>query len=166
MADEMLKKLREIRTQWLARGVSKTLNARMGIHIYLYSREFWFSRSPDYTVIGNGVNLASRLESSSEANKILISEDTYLLVKDEFDTKEKDTITVKGFSYPVKTFEVIGRKENSAEVNLPLHKEIPGFSLSYNPSELSDNETAIKLISDVDAVEKQKINKFKIENIF
>ena len=54
----------------------------------------------------------------------------------------------------------IGRKENSAEVNLPLHKEIPGFSLSYNPSELSDNETAIKLISDVlMRLEKQEINK-------
>ena len=161
MADEMLKKLREIRNQWLARGVSKTLNARMGIHTSICTvGNFGSQDRLDYTVIGNGVNLASRLESSSEANKILISEDTYLLVKDEFDTKERDTISVKGFSYPVKTFEVVGRKENSAEINLPLHREIPGFSLSYNPSELSDNETAIKLISDVlIRLEKQEINK-------
>ena len=111
MADEMLKKLREIRNQWLGRGVSKTLNARMGIHTSICTvGNFGSQDRLDYTVIGNGVNLASRLESSSEANKILISEDTYLLVKDEFDTKERDTISVKGFSYPVKTFEVVGRK--------------------------------------------------------
>ena len=133
----------------------------MGIHTSICTvGNFGSQDRLDYTVIGNGVNLASRLESSSEANKILISEDTYLLVKEEFDTKERDTISVKGFSYPVKTFEVVGRKEKSAEINLPLHREIPGFSLSYNPSELSDNETAIKLISDVlMRLEKQKINK-------
>ena len=67
----------------------------MGIHTSICTvGNFGSQDRLDYTVIGNGVNLASRLESSSEANKILISEDTYLLVKDEFDTKEKDTITV------------------------------------------------------------------------
>ncbi len=163
MADEMLIKLQEIRKIWLNRGVSKTLNARMGIHSSVCTvGNFGSQDRLDYTVIGNGVNLASRLESSSEANKILISEDTYLLVKEEFEVKERDTISVKGFSYPLKTFEVIGRKENSAAINQPLHKEIPGFSLSYNPSELSDNEAAIKLISDVlMRLEKQEINKSK-----
>ena len=163
MADEMLIKLQEIRKAWLNRGVSKTLNARMGIHSSVCTvGNFGSQDRLDYTVIGNGVNLASRLESSSEANKILISEDTYLLVKEEFDVKERETITVKGFSYPLKTFEVIGRKENGAAINQPLHEEMPGFSLSYNPSELSDNETAIKLISDVlMRLEKQKISRSK-----
>ena len=163
MADEMLIKLQEIRKAWLNRGVSKTLNARMGIHSSVCTvGNFGSQDRLDYTVIGNGVNLASRLESSSEANKILISEDTYLLVKEEFEVKERETISVKGFPYPLKTFEVIRRKENGVAINQPLHEEIPGFSLSYNPSELSDNETAIKLISDVlMRLEKQAINKSK-----
>ena len=163
MADEMLIKLQEIRKAWLNRGVSKTLNARIGIHSSVCTvGNFGSQDRLDYTVIGNGVNLASRLESSSEANKILISEDTYLLVKEEFEVNERETITVKGFSYPLKTYEVIGRKENGAAINQPLHEEMPGFSLSYNPSELSDNETAIKLISDVlIRLEKQEINRSK-----
>ena len=163
MADEMLIKLQEIRKAWLNRGVSKTLNARIGIHSSVCTvGNFGSQDRLDYTVIGNGVNLASRLESSSEANKILISEDTYLLVKEEFEVNERETITVKGFSYPLKTYEVIGRKENVAAINQPLHEEMPGFSLSYNPSELSDNETAIKLISDVlMRLEKQEINRSK-----
>lgn len=163
MANEMLIKLQEIRKAWLNRGVSKTLNARMGIHSSVCTvGNFGSQDRLDYTVIGNGVNLASRLESSSEANKILISEDTYLLVKEEFEVNERETITVKGFSYPLKTYEVIGRKENSDATNQPLHEEMPGFSLRYNPSELSDNEAAIKLISDVlMRLEKQEINSSK-----
>ena len=163
MADEMLIKLQEIRKAWLNRGVSKTLNARMGIHSSICTvGNFGSQDRLDYTVIGNGVNLASRLESSSEANKILISEDTYLLVKEEFEVEERETITVKGFSYPLKTFEVIGRKENSAEINQPVHEEMPGFSLIYNPSELSNNEAAIKLMSDVlMRLEKQENNRSK-----
>ncbi len=163
MAHEMLIKLQEIRKIWLERGVSKTLNARMGIHSSICTvGNFGSQDRLDYTVIGNGVNLASRLESSSEVNKILISEDTNLLIKEEFETKERKPITVKGFSYPVKTFEVIGRKETISSFNQPLHEEIPGFSLSYNPYELSDNETAIKLIFDVlKRLEKREINKTK-----
>ena len=158
MADEMLEKLDEIRKEWLDRGGSKTLNARMGIHSAICTvGNFGSQDRLDYTVIGNGVNLASRLESNSEANKILISEDTYLLVKEEFECKERDTISVKGFSYPVKTYEIIGKKESMFAANQPLREEMPGFSFNYNPSELSDNDRAIKLISSVlKQLEKQK----------
>ena len=158
MADEMLEKLDEIRKEWLDRGVSKTLNARMGIHSAICTvGNFGSQDRLDYTVIGNGVNLASRLESNSEANKILISEDTYLLVNEEFECKERDTISVKGFSYPVKTFEIIGKKVSMLAANQPLREEMPGFSFNYNPSELSDNDRAIKLISSVlKQLEKQK----------
>ncbi len=158
MADEMLEKLDEIRKEWLDRGVSKTLNARMGIHSAICTvGNFGSQDRLDYTVIGNGVNLASRLESNSEANKILISEDTYLLVKEEFECKERDTISVKGFSYPVKTYEIIGKKESMFSANQPLREEMPGFSFNYNPLELSDNDRAIKLISSVlKQLEKQK----------
>ena len=41
--------------------------------------------------------------------------------------------------------------------NQPLREEMPGFSFNYNPSELSDNDRAIKLISSVlKQLEKQK----------
>ena len=130
----------------------------MGIHSAICTvGNFGSQDRLDYTVIGNGVNLASRLESNSEANKILISEDTYLLVNEEFECKERDTISVKGFSYPVKTFEIIGKKASMLAANQPLREEMPGFSFNYNPSELSDNDRAIKLISSVlKQLEKQK----------
>ena len=49
----------------------------------------------DYTII-NGVNLASRIETNAEPNKILLSEDTYLLIKNNISCLKKQKISVKG----------------------------------------------------------------------
>ena len=81
MAIEMLEKLNSLRITWRKKGLAKPLNARIGIHTGVCTvGNFGSEDRLDYTIIGNGVNLASRLETSSEVNKILLSEDTYLLV--------------------------------------------------------------------------------------
>jgi hypothetical protein len=61
----------------------------------------------DYTIIGNEVNLASRLQSHAELGGILISHDTYSLVKDVVLTEERDPIQAKGFSKPVRNYKVL-----------------------------------------------------------
>jgi class 3 adenylate cyclase len=48
-----------------------------------------------YDIWGNAVNIASRMESSGEAGKINISEDTYHLVKDRFVCRHRGKITAK-----------------------------------------------------------------------
>ncbi len=50
----------------------------------------------DYTIVGRTVNLASRLESSSEPGQILIAESTFHLVKDCIQCKPRGQIHVKG----------------------------------------------------------------------
>jgi adenylate cyclase len=68
--------------------------------------------SKSYTVIGDTVNIAARLESANKqyGTHILMGEDTYKLVKDDFEIREIDNIIVVGKSLPVRVFELLGFK--------------------------------------------------------
>ena len=61
----------------------------------------------DYTVIGDTVNTASRLESIGEPNQILIGENTYQLVKGKFNIREIGEKLVKGKKQAVMVYEVL-----------------------------------------------------------
>ena len=70
----------------------------------------------DYTVVGDTVNLASRLESANKyfSTRIMISEDTLAEAGDGFVVRELGLIAVKGKQKPVRIYELLGQRETAA----------------------------------------------------
>ena len=93
MALEMRERMKILRKIWKDQGISKSLDIRIGINTgYCNVGNFGSEDRLDYTIIGGEVNLASRLESNAEVGQILISHETYALIKDEIlcDKKEEN----------------------------------------------------------------------------
>jgi len=89
------------------------LKIRIGINSgKLVAGDFGSPKRLDYTVIGNNVNIASRLESSvAETNEIVISEATFNLTENRFECAPLGERKLQGLSQAVKVFKVLGKKK-------------------------------------------------------
>ncbi|NQD93249.1 adenylate cyclase [Pseudomonas sp. CrR25] len=130
MAIAMRKHMKVLRQQWRAQGITKPLEIRMGLNTgYCTVGNFGADTRMDYTIIGRDVNLASRLESAAEAGEILISHETYSLVKDLIMCRDKGQINVKGFTRPVQIYQVVDFRRDLGATSSYVEHELPGFSM-------------------------------------
>ncbi len=109
---KMLKKARDSEESWNAMGFPQ-LHCRIGINTgKMIIGNMGSEKSFDYTVIGDAVNLASRLEGTNKlyGTQLIVSEATYSrLTPNLFSTRALDVVKVKGKKKSVKIFEVYGQ---------------------------------------------------------
>ncbi len=132
VALDMQEKLKHMREVWKAEG-KPLLHARVGINSGLMVVGNMGSKGTfNYTVMGDAVNLASRLEGVNKqySTSIMLSEFTYALCKSDIIVREVDLIRVKGKAKPVSIFEVLGRSSDKLPSDVEQAVELFGLGLA------------------------------------
>ncbi|MDQ6721366.1 MAG: HAMP domain-containing protein [Candidatus Dormibacteraeota bacterium] len=106
MALEMRVKLREMQKTWWV-DQEEQLTVGMGISTgYVTVGNIGSPARMEYTVVGNHVNLASRLSNSALAGQILVSERTLVHCGQLVEAAEVDEVELEGVSRPIKIYEI------------------------------------------------------------
>jgi len=149
---DMQAKLAELREVWTKRDATlPKMEVRVGINTgIMIAGNIGSETRFDYTVIGDNVNLGSRLEGINKEydTSIVISETTYEQVKEEMVCRELDLVAVKGKVQPVRIYELVGRV---TEVPQERHQLIQAFSQGLRAYQVQDWERARKAFAQVDA---------------
>ncbi|MDC0548372.1 PAS domain S-box protein [Alphaproteobacteria bacterium] len=133
MALEMRERMKHLRKLWEDQGISNPLDIRIGINTgFCNVGNFGSEDRLDYTIIGGEVNLASRLESNAEIGQILISHETYALIKKDVICQQKDEINVKGIAHKIQTYQVDTPYDKIDHKIKLLNEEFDGFNLNID----------------------------------
>jgi len=109
---DMQKALTELRQEWMKEGYPMVLT-RMGVNSGpMVVGNMGSQTRMDYTIMGDAVNLAARLEGANKfyKNFSMISDSTYDQAKDAVDVRELDTMRVVGKNEPITVYDLLDRK--------------------------------------------------------
>ena len=148
MAIAMQRRMRELQAEWHDKGLQKPFQLRIGINTgYCTVGNFGSEDRMDYTIIGNEVNLAARLQSHAELGGILLSHETYSLVKDHVVAEERKPVQAKGIAKPVRNYKVINCVDDLVEQGKAIREERDGLKVLVDLQKLDRHEAAKALES-------------------
>ena len=140
-------KLKELQKDWMAKGLPE-----IDIGIGLNSGEMSVGNMGSdtvrsYTIMGDAVNLGSRLEGINKqyGTRIIVSEFTQRAAGETFVTREMDWVKVKGKKLPVRIFELMGEGITSPETAEVLKNWNEGF-IKYHEKNFSGALESFKTV--------------------
>jgi class 3 adenylate cyclase len=135
MAVEMQRRLAELNVKWRNGGVEHPFRVRMGINTgYCNVGNFGSADRMDYTIHGAEANLAARLQSIAEPDHIIISYETYALVRDILVAHALTPITMKGISREVVPYAVEGMLDALGQKVEIFSEHMTGLDFYLDPT--------------------------------
>ena len=158
-AIKMQEKLSVLRGQWQNEGdrwpeIVHNMQNRIGINTgKMVTGNMGSESRMNYTMMGDTVNLAARLESSAKQYGVYIqiADSTYEAVKDQIVVRALDFVRVMGKTEPVKVFELISEKDQEPEI---YKKILPVFHEGLEYYFKQDWDKAIEAFQTADELEE------------
>lgn len=138
MAITMQRRMRQLQAAWQSRGILKPLRMRVGINTgYCNVGNFGSEDRMDYTIIGGEVNLAARLEVHADPDGILLSPETYALVRGKVTAEEWPAIEVKGIRREIRPYALTNFLDEP-DTGQIIRSELEGMSVRIDLRNLDD----------------------------
>jgi adenylate cyclase len=158
MAIEMQHRISGLNAKWRNAGIEHPFRVRMGINTgFCNVGNFGSNDRMDYTIIGAEANLAARLQSVAEPGQLVVSYETYALVRDIVVAQARTPITMKGISREVVPYVVSGIIDARGAAVQVFSEHLAGLDFYLNANMIDANSASNirKVLQDaLNAIEK------------
>ena len=133
MAIEMQHRIAGLNAAWRQTGIEDPFRVRMGINTgFCNVGNFGSNDRMDYTIIGAEANLAARLQSIAEPGHIVVSYETYALVRDIVVAQQLSPIAMKGISREVNPYAIRSVLDSTGKSVEVFSEHLAGLDFYFN----------------------------------
>ena len=146
MALDMQDRLKALRLKWQQEGLTTPFEVRMGLSTGTCNvGNFGSADRLHYTAIGTAVNSAARIQSLANPNHILLSENTYLLVRDHFQCHLEKTAILSGQQHETILYQAALNQNEWQASTITADEE--GYRLYVDPAAITDKAKVKALLT-------------------
>ena len=137
MALDMQRAIAELNAKWRNEGIEHPFRVRMGVNTgFCDVGNFGSAERMDYTIIGVEANLAARLQSIAEPGRIVVSYETYALVRRTVAAHPLSPIAMKGIGREVVPYAVEGMLDDFGVKTEIFSEHLVGVDFYLDPTKV------------------------------
>ncbi len=145
MAVEMQQRIAELNVIWRSQGTERPFRVRMGINSgFCNVGNFGSNDRMEYTIIGVEANLAARLQTVAEPGHIVLSYETYALVRDMVVARPLRPVALKGIHRETVPYAIVGLLDAAGQSGVLFSEHMTGLDFYLDPNAV-DGPTARRI---------------------